>query len=60
MLGVGGEPEGGEAERNRGGRVPLPGWPCGVRWSEDASANEPNMRLARELHRTEGTCDCVG
>ncbi len=23
---------------------------------EDASDNEPNMRLARELHRPEGTC----
>jgi hypothetical protein len=33
-----------------GGRVPPPGWPCGVRWPEDASDNEPNMRLARELH----------
>ena len=27
---------------------------------EDASDNEPNIRLARELHRPEGTCDCDG
>jgi hypothetical protein len=33
-----------------GGRVPPPGWPCGVRWPEDASGNEPILRLARELH----------
>ncbi len=50
---VGGESGGGEAERNRGGREPPPAWPCGVRWPEDASDNEPNLRLARELHRPE-------
>jgi hypothetical protein len=43
-----------------GRREPPPGWPCGVRWPEDASDSEPNLRLARELPSPEGTCDCDG
>ena len=59
--GVDGEAGGGEAERNRGqagtaARLAVSVW----KWPEDASDNEPIMRLARELHRPEGTCDCVG
>jgi hypothetical protein len=57
---VGGAPGGGEAERNRGGGNRRPPGRGAWKWPEDASDNEPNMRLARELHRPEGTCDCVG
>ena len=49
-----------EAVKRSGTGEPPPGWPCGVRWPEDASDNEPHMRQARELPRPEGTCDCDG
>ena len=36
------------------------GGESGVKWQENASDSNSNIRLARALHRPEGTCDDTG